>query len=304
MEPIVIIDRETGCQELEKVFGDWFIQLLYGDTWKSRSVGKVLREITSRSPLFSKLYGWWQRTPWSVTQIAPFIRSYGINPQEFLDPIESFACFNDFFIRKLKPEARPIAEDKEVAVIPADARYRFFQNLSQIDDFTIKGDKFSLVTLLDDPETAARYTDGTMVMARLCPSDYHRFHFPTLSLPMNSRLINGYLYSVNPLSVRKSLKRFCENRRMVTELRTEQFGTIQYVEIGATAVGTIAQTFTPHTLYQKGAEKGYFAFGGSALVLLFEPGRLTLSEDLIRLGKEGLEIRCLLGQPLGEFNGS
>lgn len=299
MEPIVVINRKTGQKEVEKVFGDWFIHLLYGNRWYSRSIGKCLRELTARWPLFSQIYGWWQQTPWSATQIKPFIRDYGIDPQEFLDPIESFANFNDFFIRKLKPEARPIADDKQMAVIPADARYRFFQDLSQIQDFVIKGESFSLATLLEDASLAERYANGTMVIARLCPSDYHRFHFPSLCLPMNSRLINGYLYSVNPLSVKKSLQRFCENRRMVTELRTEQFGTIQYIEIGATAVGSIVETFVPHTLQAKGVEKGYFAFGGSALVLLFEPGRLKLSEDLIRLGQEGLEIHCLLGQSLG-----
>lgn len=302
MEPIVVIDRESGKKESEKVFGDWAIDLLYGKSWWSRTFGKVFREATSRWLFFSQLYGWWQRTHWSASQIVPFIKKYGINANEFLDPVDSFGCFNDFFIRALKPEARPIAGDKEVAVIPADGRYRFISNIAEAGDIIIKGESFSIAQLLDDPALAERYANGSMVLARLCPSDYHRFHFPTLALPMTTRLINGYLYSVNPLSVKKSLKRFCENRRMVTELRTEHFGTIQYVEVGATSVGSIVQTVAPHTIQPKGGEKGYFAFGGSALVLLFEPGRLTFSEDLENLGREGLEIKCLMGQPLGTMS--
>lgn len=299
MEPIIVIDRESGRKEKEKVYGDWAVDLLYGQSWWSRTFGAIFRELTSRWVFFSKLYGWWQSTPWSAAQIAPFIKKYHVNTNEFLDPVDGFTCFNDFFIRKLKPEARPIAGDSDVAIAPADGRYRFISNIAEAGDFTIKGEAFSLATLLDDPELAERYANGSMILARLCPSDYHRFHFPTLSLPMHTRFINGYLYSVNPLSIKKSLQRFCENKRVISELRTEHFGTVQYIEIGATSVGSIVQTSTSHMLQPKGGEKGYFAFGGSALVLLFEQDQIAFSEDLVRLSREGVEIKCLMGQAIG-----
>jgi len=70
------------------------------------------------------------------------------------------------------------------------------------------------------------------------------------------------------------------------------------MEIGATACGSIHQTFTPQKSYKKGDEKGYFEFGGSALILLFEKGRITFEKDLRVATERGLEIRCLIGEPL------
>jgi phosphatidylserine decarboxylase len=69
------------------------------------------------------------------------------------------------------------------------------------------------------------------------------------------------------------------------------------MEIGATNVGSIHQTYTPYQFYRKGDEKGYFSFGASALILLFKPRALDLDRDL--LAHPGQEIKCLLGQSLG-----
>lgn len=82
-------------------------------------------------------------------------------------------------------------------------------------------------------------------------------------------------------------------------LASKEFGDVAFLEVGATNVGTIIQTYTPDTLQQKGAEKGYFAFGGSALVIIFEKGRIRFDDDLLAAAKKGLEMRCLIGQPLG-----
>jgi phosphatidylserine decarboxylase len=300
MDPIVYINRLTGQKEIEKVYGGKALQFLYGDDLLSRLIGWPLVHLLVRTSLFSFLYGYWQKRASSRSKIRPFIANFAVDPSEFLDSVDSYRSFNDFFIRHLKPTVRPIAPGKDVAVIPADGRYYFYQDLTQADGFIVKGRKFCLETLLGDRALAARYVGGSMLLARLCPVDYHRFHFPCDGVAAPARLINGWLYSVNPLAVKRNIVIFTENKRAVTELVSEPFGRIQYLEIGATNVGSIIQTYIPNTLQGKGAEKGYFSFGGSALVLLFEPGRIQFDQDLLEATAQGLEIRCLMGQSLGK----
>jgi len=291
MDPIYVIDRESGKKEEEQVFGKGALKLLYGN-----SLGKPFAHLISRIPLVSVLFGFWQKLSITKKNVIPFIENYKVDSSEFLESPESFQSFNDFFIRKLKPEARPIAQGKEVAVMPADGRYRFFQNISETDGFVVKGEQFNLTELVGDTDLAAKYAQGAMVMARLCPTDYHRFHFPVDCTPSESHLINGYLYSVNPIAIKNDIHIFTKNKRMITTLATKKFGDVLFIEIGATNVGSIIQTFTPNQPHLKGAEKGYFSFGGSALIILFKPGKITLDPDL--LGHD-IELKCLMGQSMG-----
>ena len=85
---------------------------------------------------------------------------------------------------------------------------------------------------------------------------------------------------------------------MITSLQTEQYGTILFIEIGATTVGSIHQTYQPHLNYKKGDEKGFFGFGGSSIILLFEPNRITFAPDLINNSAHHIETLCLFGQSL------
>ena len=227
----------------------------------------------SKIPFFSRFYGYLQKCKWSRRKVLPFIKAYHINTSEFLDPVDSFQSFNDFFIRKVKSSARPFANGNDVAILPADARYFVFNNLSKCDGFLVKGEKFSLQELLKSSTLAHKYHQGSMVIARLCPVDYHRFHFPCNCVPEEAKLINGPLYSVNPMALKNNINILTQNKKMITQLHTKNFGTILYIDVGATYVGSIHQTFTPGEPYAKGDEKGYFSFGGSCLILLFEPFR-------------------------------
>jgi phosphatidylserine decarboxylase len=295
MEPIVYIDRATGKEEEEKVYGAKALNFLYGDGWSSRIFGTPLMYLLSRIPFFSACYGIYQKMPWTKAKIAPFIQTFQIDTSEF--ETQDFESFNDFFTRKLKMETRPIAEGEKRAVIPADGRYLFYPNIAEADGFFVKGQKFNLETLLADSKLAEKYHHGTMVVGRLCPSDYHRFHFPCACVPGESRLINGWLFSVNPTALKKDIHIFTQNKRSICELHTKHFGNVLYIEIGATNVGSIHETYTPFLPYPKGAEKGYFSFGASALIVLFQPGTIKLDDDL--LGRSPMEIKCLLGQSLG-----
>ena len=300
MEPIRYINRVTGQEEIEKVYGGGALKLMYGNSCASKLIGNPLARLISRTAIVSKVVGWYQELSLTKKSILPFIESYGIDASEFKDPIGSFSCFNDFFIRKLKLSARPVIQDEKSAAIPADARYLFYENISKSCGFLVKGEKFDLAKLLDGKADASRYANGSMAIARLCPTDYHRFHFPIDCVPETAELINGFLYSVNPIALRKNIHIFSENKRNVCRLQSDLFGEVLFLEIGATNVGSIHQTYQPGIFQKKGAEKGYFSFGGSSLILLFEPGKIQFDKDLLEATKQRIEIRCLMGQSMGK----
>lgn len=300
MKPIHYIERTTGKTCTEEVYGGSFLNFLYGDTFLSKILGEPLSHCLARIPAVSQWYGKLQSSPASAKRVLPFIDKFGVDTTEFAKQAQEFTSFNDFFTRELKPDARPIAKGTDTAIIPADGRYLFHQNIAHADGFVVKGQKFDLKELLQDEKLAEKYADGAMVMARLCPTDYHRFHFPCDCIPGTTETINGHLYSVNPVAIRKNIGIFAENKRTLCKLATKEFGTVLYMEIGATCVGTIHETYTPGIPVQKGAEKGYFSFGGSSLILLFERDTITFDRDLLEASAKLIEIKCLMGQSMGK----
>ncbi len=288
---IEYIDRKSGKIEREKVYGEAALRFLYGGS----RLGALLAALLSRFAFFSAAYGLWQKMAWTKKKIAPFIQAFKVDPSEFSKPVDAFTSFNDFFIRTLKKEARPLASTD--LIIPADGRYLAY---SSIDDqtLTIKGQTFDLPALFGSKALSDKFREGSLLMARLCPSDYHRFHFPCDCLPQQPQWINGYLYSVNPIAINKRLSIFWENKRVLTLLDTAQHGQIAYFEVGATNVGSIHHTYPALTKAKKGDEKGYFSFGGSSLLLFFEKNRVQLPQDLLTATQNGYETLCLMGQPL------
>ncbi len=293
MTDIHLIDRESKKKIVEKVPCQGALEFLYS----KNPFAWFVRTPLCRLSLFSKLFGYLQKRHKSRKNILPFIEKYHMDASEFLDPVECFASFNDFFIRKLKSEARPFSQTN--AILPADGRYLAFQDISKEDGFLIKGKKFSLETLLGDVEIARKYAQGSMVLIRLAPVDYHRFHFPCDCTPSSAQLINGPLFSVNPIALKTNIDILADNKRMITNLETTHFGTVPFIEVGATNVGSIIQTYEPNKFYKKGEEKGYFSFGGSSAILLFEPGKIKIDQDLIENTQKGFETLGRLGQSLG-----
>ncbi len=293
------INRQTGEVEKEEIYGKVFIELLYGNGPLSWLAPILLLPLFCRVHFFSKLYGWYQKSRMSRRKVVPFIKKFQVDESEFLEPAASFQSFNDFFIRKLKPSARPITNGNDTAVLPADGRYLVYPAIERSEGFLVKGQKFSMEKLLGNKVLAHKYSQGSMVLARLCPTDYHRFHFPCNCVPSKAEYIEGLLYSVNLLALRRRIQTLAENRRMITSLHTKNFGTILFIEVGATHVGSIHQTYVPDQPCAKGDEKGYFEFGGSCIIMLFEPFRIQFDQDLIDASHRGLEMRGLMGQSLG-----
>jgi len=295
-KPIIVVDRKTKQAFEENVYGRAFIEAFYG---KSSKLYAFFLPLFAGYRFFSRLYGLIQKSPFSKKKVKPFIKKFGVDEKEFLLPVDSFKSFNDFFIRKLKKEARPIEVGDKVAILPADGRYLVYPNIEMADGFLVKGKKFSLEELFLDKDLAKKYQNGTMVIARLCPTDYHRFHFPCDCIPSASIEIHGKLDSVNPLALQRRIEIFSHNKRAYTLLDTTHFGQVAFFEIGAMCVGAIHNTYKAGSVCKKGDEKGYFSFGGSSLLIFFEPNKIVLDEDLLAASQEKREVLGLMGQSLG-----
>lgn len=293
-EPIQFFNRYTGRLETETIYGEGFLRWTYGNP-----LGRLALHAMVKRSLFSRWYGWRMNAACSRTKVAPFLAHYAVNPEEFADAPESYSTFNEFFYRKLKPSARPIDPDPDAVVFPADGRHLGFQDVAKMDGIFVKGAVFNLAKLLGDATLAARFREGTLVLSRLCPVDYHRYHFPVAGVPDAPRLINGPLFSVSPVALRQNIHIFTENKRAVTRIESAEFGPVVMLEVGATCVGSFAYTFTPGRPVAKGAEKGFFKFGGSSTITLFERGRVRLAADLLQHSARRVELYARMGDRLG-----
>eukprot|EP01105_Mastigella_eilhardi_P022894 TRINITY_DN5708_c0_g1_i1.p1 TRINITY_DN5708_c0_g1~~TRINITY_DN5708_c0_g1_i1.p1 ORF type:complete len:569 (-),score=105.04 TRINITY_DN5708_c0_g1_i1:1250-2956(-) len=222
--------------------------------------------------------------PESRGEISHFITYHNLNTEEILHDLDSFKSFNEFFYRKLKPEARPIAatKDPKVAVCPADCRLSAFTNIDAATRFWIKGEGFNLASLLQDQQLAREFEGGSIVINRLAPQDYHRFHSPVSGELGSLSPIAGTYYTVNPIAINESVDVFASNRRVVTWVTSPSFGKVCFIAVGAIMVGSVRFTVAAGNHVDKGAELGYFAFGGSTVILLFQPGKIKLDDDLVR----------------------
>ena len=291
---IKFFNRYTGEVETEEIYGEqWLRWILFNP------FGQIALHAVAKRAWFSRWYGWRMSCASSASRVKPFIEQYKIAETEHVKAAGEFTSFNDFFYRKLKPEARPVDPAGDSVVFPADGRHLGFAKASEVEGVFVKGQHFELPKLLGDKKLAKKFSDGAAVFSRLCPVDYHRFHFPVAGVPGEARLINGPLQSVNPLALRDRLEILWENKRFITEIETERLGKVLVLEIGATNVGSVNHTFVPTRSVEKGEEKGCFAFGGSATLTLFEPSRVKLAEDLLEQSAQQRELYAKVGDVMG-----
>jgi len=293
-QELVYYDRYAGELREERIYGEKLLRW----TYETRSGGATLETAVKRA-WFSSLYGRWADSARSAREVPRFIERFGVDVGEFLDPPDSFGCFNEFFYRRLKPEARPVAPGEDVASFPADGRHLVIENLDRAQTIYAKGQRLELADFLGDTALAARFAGGSAVLSRLCPTDYHRFHFPAAGIPAAPRRIGGPLYSVSPLALARRFDYLWRNKRQVTEVRGDTGPDYLFAEVGATNVGGIVDTFEPGRPVAKGEEKGYFRFGGSMVVMLFPPGAFEPDEDLRERSREGVELYARCGDRMG-----
>ncbi|XP_021900034.1 phosphatidylserine decarboxylase proenzyme 3-like, partial [Carica papaya] len=162
------------------------------------------------------------------------------------------------------------------------------------------GRKFSILGLLGEETCYNAFIDGTVVIFRLAPQDYHRFHVPVSGIIERFVNIPGCLYTVNPIAVNsKYCNVFTENKRIATIISTREFGKVAFVAIGATMVGSITFLRNEGDHVRKGDEFGYFSFGGSTVICIFEKDAIQIDEDLLANSARSLETLVCVGMSLG-----
>ncbi len=231
--------------------------------------------------------------PASKSQIQPFIGFHSLDMSEVLLPVEEFKNFNEFFYRALKPDARPCSapDNPHILVSPADCRSVVFNSIQDATGIWIKGREFTIQRLLGDayPLDARRYENGALGIFRLAPQDYHRFHIPVDGILREPKAIAGEYYTVNPMAIRSALDVYGENVRVLCPIDTELFGRVMVICVGAMMVGSTVITRKEGEQVKRAEELGYFKFGGSTIVLLFEEGKMVYDADLVDNSNTALE---------------
>jgi phosphatidylserine decarboxylase len=286
-------DRHTNQKSWEamSIYVRLGMHLLYYGTYQEALLGtrRVINMLTAQTVKMGAQYD----DPASKAHIVPFIQSFGLQDSlhELLEPDpEKYETFNHFFGRRLKDEARPIAEpeNEHVTSSPADCRLTAFPDITTATEFWVKGADFTMERLFQDAGLAAKFDGGSMVIARLAPQDYHRWHSPIDGTVVSVKNIPGAYYTVNPQAINEPgiLNVYCQNRRSVMLVeRSPDRVPVAIVAVGAMLVGSIKYfngCEQPGAVIKRGQCLGGFFYGGST-VLVFYPRRgVVLDNDLVR----------------------
>ncbi|BDR68603.1 phosphatidylserine decarboxylase proenzyme [Clostridium tetani] len=291
---IKFYNRKTKSYEIEKISGEKLLNWLYN----SKNINFL--DIVTKKKFFSYIYGQYCDSKLSTLKIKSFVNNFNIDMNESLKSIGEFNSFNDFFTRKLKSNSRTTYGNKNILISPADSKVLAFENIDINKIIQVKGSNYSFKELLNSDKLCEQYKNGSCIIFRLCPTDYHRFHFIDSGICTETNKINGYYYSVNPIALEKIPSLFCKNKREWSILKSNNFGDILYMEVGATCVGTIVQTYTANKEVSKGQEKGYFKFGGSTVILFFEKNKVSIDKDILMQSNLGYETKVLIGDKIGK----
>lgn len=286
-------DRQSKRLVAEQAPGVGVVRWLYGT-----ALGRQCLRALAHYPLASTLCGWWQKRSFTRRNICDFIKRYGVDMSEAERPTDSYGNFNDFFTRTLKGDARPFSSDPHALCCPADGKVLVYDQLEVDAVLPIKGHRVPIAALVACNETAARYAQGSALVVRLAPYDYHRYHFFDSGSAGPAHIVGDRYHSVNPIALAHNPTIFTLNKRAITTIDSPTFGSVSCIEVGALNVSSIVQTYAPGPV-QRGQEKGFFQFGGSTLVLLFPADTVTFDDDLLADSAAGMEVHVRAGERVG-----
>ena len=283
----VVVDRKGTIVEAGSL-QDALLEGLYGHV-PGRALMKLLV-----SPAVSRLAGAFLDSGLSRGLIPRFIRSHSIDMADYRK--QAYASYNEFFTRRLAPGARRLDPCPEALVSPCDGRLTVYPVDNQCE-FTIKHTRYTIYSLLRDYRLAARYAGGYVWVFRLCVEDYHRYIYVDNGRVSEPVRIPGVLHTVNPVA-NDRFPIYKENTREYCTIRSEHFGEMLQMEVGALLVGEIRNHARGERV-RRGWEKGRFAFGGSTVILMTEKGAALPDGDILENSRFGLETRVRLGERVG-----
>lgn len=245
-------------------------------------------------PKVSKAVGYYLSSRASKWLVPYYIRKHKIDMSDIDIPQGGFYSFNDFFTRKRRVENFDV--DCGHLISPCDGLMSFTK-VKKNTVLNLKNTKFTLTDLLKDRKLAAQFEDGVVLVFRLTPAHYHRYCNVADGKVLVHRKIQGILHCVRPIAL-SIVPAFVQNSREYQVLKTESFGTVIQMEIGALLVGKIRNNHSSLKCgyVNRGEEKGYFEFGGSTIILLFKKNTICLNENLYSRRNSDGEIPVHMGE--------
>ncbi|MCL2853187.1 MAG: phosphatidylserine decarboxylase [Defluviitaleaceae bacterium] len=277
-----------GRYEREKVVAEKWMRLIYDNP-----VGGATLPFLVKRKALSRLYGIYCRTKHSARKIPKFIRENQVDMTGCNGPYKNFA---QFFSRERCDVRFP--EEPGVLGSPCEGLASAYTGIDPENLIAAKGSHFSLSELLVDNEMAESYRGGTMLRIRLTPANYHRMHFFDDGEVAATKFLNGDLYSVSPLALNRIVRLYCRNKRALIMYKSQNFGDVALVEVGATFVGSIVHCFEDGESARRAQLASYFLPGGSLLLAFFKKGAFTPGSDLLSQSAAGYETRVSVGAPL------
>mgnify|MGYP001194449006 CR=1 FL=1 len=313
------ISRESGRIVNERLIGDHTVDLLYNRLREQAPL--LFRALTSQR--MSAVLGFLHfdiNLPVVGSRGLALLQRMGVDWRECVAPHHSFTTPRQVFERQIRYwQCRPMDPDPAVVVSPADAKV-LIGRLDDVPELLIKEKFFSAEELLDPASPwSDRFRGGDFAVFRLTPDKYHYNHLPVSGEVADIYTLEGDCHSCNPGAQIALASIHAKHRRVVTIIDTDvpggsQLGLVAMVEVVALMIGDIVQCYSkdhyhdPQPLTRgmfvaKGCPKSLYRPGSSTDILLFQPNRITFSEDL-RNNSVRSDVRSRfsvgLGRPLVE----
>jgi len=279
-----------GKYERELICAEKWMRLIY-----ENPVGSATLLRLAKRKALSRLYGRYCRTRFSARKIPKFIEKNQIDMSGCEGPYKSFA---DFFSR----EKSGVAFPQEPAALgsPCEGLVSATADISPDGLIAAKGVTFSLAELFGDQTLAKGYQGGAMLRIRLTPFNYHRMHFFDDGKVTETRFLDGKLFSVSPLALKRVARLYCQNKRALVLFSSQNFGDVVIVEVGATFVGSIVHCFEEGESVRRGQQASYFLPGGSLVLMFFKKDAFVPDGTLLAQTLDGFETKTGIGDTLGK----
>ena len=251
----------------------------------NRVLGRLILKLLTKKAV-SNIYAKYMTSKFSKLKIKKFIKNNNIDMSENIE--EDYSCFNDFFIRQIKPNKRKIQND---LIAVCDSKLSVYK-ITKDSTFKIKNSIYTIEELIGDKKDY-KYA----LIFRLCVDDYHHYVYPDNGKVISKKRIEGRLHTVQPISS-KRYKVFHENTREITYLDCNNLGEIAYIEVGALLVGKIVNE--EKVKFTKGEEKGHFEFGGSTVIMLINK-EIKIDKKILENTEKEIETIVKLGNKIGTY---
>ena len=259
------------------------------------ALGRILLKPLT-APSVSRICGHFLDSKLSAVLIKSFIQKNHINIEDY--QTDGITTFNQFFRRKIKDGLRPFDFTPQKFCSPCDGLLSVWKiHDSDGTVIPVKQSKYTVASLLQNKELAANYEGGFCLVFRLCVNHYHRYAYVDGGKKSRNFFIPGILHTVRPVAL-ETLPVFVQNSREYTIIESEVFGTLIQMEVGAMLVGRIVN-FEQEAEVLRGAEKGFFEYGGSTIIVLVKKNTLLLRDDIQNNSLSGIETPVKMGEVIG-----